>query len=132
MNYITLEQTIELHDALVEQFGGLKGIRDNHLLESALATPMTTLFQKEMYPTVFDKAACYLFFIVKNHPFLDGNKRTATACCLLFLESNGVELLYEEEKMIEFVVSVAEGKLDKDEISQYLRSFCLDQEKSTL
>lgn len=65
MNYITLEQAIELHDALVEQFGGLKGIRDNHLLESALATPMTTLFQK-------------------------------------------------------------------DKISQYLRSFCLDQEKSTL
>ena len=81
-----------------------------------------TFFQNELYPTIFDKAACYLFFIVKNHPFVDGNKRTATSCCLLFLQYNGIELVYEEDAMINFVVSIAESKVDKDEISNYLEN----------
>lgn len=132
MNYITLDQAIELHDALIHQFGGLGGVRDLHLLESALASPMTSVFQQEMYPTIFDKAGCYLFFIIKNHAFLDGNKRTATACCLLFLESNGIELDYDRQDLIEFVVSIAEGKADKEKISHYLRTLCQDREKSTL
>lgn len=132
MNYITLEQAIELHEALISQFGGMHGVRDHNLLLSALASPMTTVFQKEMYPTIFDKAACYLFFIVKNHAFVDGNKRTATTCCLMFLELNNIEIQYEQSEMIEFVVSIAEGISDKDKISNYLRTLCQDQEKSTL
>src|SRR6056300_849775 len=132
MNQLTLDQAIELHDALVQRFGGLSGIRDHNLLESALASPSLAVFQQELYPTIFDKAGCYLFFIVKNHPFIDGNKRTGMACCLLFLEKNGIELVYEKDEMIDFVVSMAEGKVDKKMISDYLRSLCQDREKSTL
>jgi death on curing protein len=89
MIYLSLEQIIELHDALIEKFGGLIGIRERGLLESAVAAPMMAVFGEELHKTIYNKAAAYLFYIAKNHAFLDGNKRTAAAAALAFLRANG-------------------------------------------
>jgi death-on-curing protein len=88
MIYLSLEQIIELHDALIEKFGGLIGIRERSLLESAVAAPMMAVFGEELHKTIYNKAAAYLFYIAKNDAFLDGNKRTATAAALSFLRAN--------------------------------------------
>ena len=71
IKYLTLEEVLEMHDAFIEKFGGLKGIRDANLLLSAIETPKTAMFGEDLYPTVYDKAAAYLFHIVQNHPFMD-------------------------------------------------------------
>ena len=76
IKYLTLEQVLKLHDAVVEKFGGLSGIRDSNLLLSCIESPKMMMFGEDLYPSVYDKASIYLFNIVCNHPFNDGNKRT--------------------------------------------------------
>ena len=124
MIYLSLEQIIELHDALIEKFGGLIGIRERGLLESAVAAPMMAVFGEELHKTIYNKAAAYLFYITKNHAFLDGNKRTAAAAALTFLRANGKSTKYDVDEFLEFVVSVAEGQADLDTISDYLEKVC--------
>lgn len=124
MIYLSLEQIIELHDALIEKFGGLIGIRERGLLESAVAAPMMAVFGEELHKTIYNKAAAYLFYIAKNHAFLDGNKRTAAAAALAFLRANGESTKYDVDEFLEFVVSVAEGKADLDAISSYFEKIC--------
>jgi death-on-curing protein len=113
MIYLSLEQVLELHDALIEKHGGLQGIRDTGLLESALGSPMMAVFGEELYKTVYDKAAAYLF-----------NKRTASASCLIFLRVNGKHPKYKINNFIDFVVDVAQGKYDLAAISDYLSKIC--------
>jgi death-on-curing protein len=124
MIYLSFEQIIELHDALINKFGGLLGIRERGLLESALAAPMMAVFGEELHKTIYNKAAAYLFYIAKNHAFLDGNKRTATAAALSFLRANGKSPKYDIDDFLEFVVSVAEGQADLDTISNYFEKIC--------
>ena len=124
MNYLSDEQIIELHDALIKKFGGLSGIRDRNLLESASATPMMTVFGKEIHKSVYDKTASYLFSILRNHPFIDGNKRTASAAALLFLRTNGKDLNYKINEFEEFIVQIAKGMFDIVAISNYLEKVC--------
>lgn len=124
MIYLSLEQIIELHDALIEKFGGLIGIRVRGLLESAVAAPMMAVFGEELHKTIYNKAAAYLFYIAKNHAFLDGNKRTAAAAALAFLRANGKSTKYDADEFLEFVVSVAEGQADLDAISNYFGKIC--------
>ena len=124
MIYLSFEQIIELHDALIEKFGGLLGIRERGLLESALAAPMMAVFGEELHKTVYNKAAAYLFYIAKNHAFLDGNKRTAAAAALAFLRANGKSPNYDVDDFLEFVVSVAEGQADLDAIGNYFEKIC--------
>lgn len=124
MIYLSLEQIIELHDALIEKFGGLIGIRERGLLESAVAIPMMAVFGDELHKTIYNKAAAYLFYIAKNHAFLDGNKRTAAAAALAFLRANGKSTKYDADEFLEFVVSVAEGQANLDAISNYLEKIC--------
>jgi death on curing protein len=124
MIYLSFEQIIELHDALIDKFGGLLGIRDRGLLESALAAPMMAVFGEELHKTIYNKAAAYLFYIAKNHAFLDGNKRTAAAAALAFLRANGKSTKYDADEFLEFVVSVAEGQADLDAISNYFAKIC--------
>jgi death on curing protein len=124
MIYLPLEQIIELHDALIEEFGGLLGIRERGLLESAIAAPMMAVFGEELHKTIYNKAAAYLFYIAKNHAFLDGNKRTAAAAALAFLRANEKSIKYDVDEFLEFVVSVAEGQADLDAISHYFKNIC--------
>jgi death-on-curing protein len=130
MIYLSPEQVIELHDIFIQKFGGLEGIREKSLLESALETPMMAVFGEELHQSVYDKAAAYLFHISRNHPFVDGNKRTAAASALIFLRANGEAPEYHVDEFVDFVSKVAEGKKDLEEISRYLSRACKRRKKS--
>jgi death-on-curing protein len=109
-----------MHDAFIEKFGGLKGIRDVNLLLSAIETPKAAMFGEDLYPTVYDKAAAYLFHIVQNHPFNDANKRTGFGATYLFLKANGIPILLADEAFENLVIEVAKGKVSKQEIARLL------------
>lgn len=111
--YLTLEQALELHDDAMEAFGGSPGIRDSGALASALAQPAMEAFGVELYPTILEKAAAYLFFLARNHAFVDGNKRTAYACAAMFLLLNGVKLSGpgQDEQVFDLVLATARGEL---------------------
>lgn len=87
IKYLTLEEILEIHDEMLIRFGGLAGIRDANLLHSVIETPKAAMFGQEMYPSIYEKAAIYLYLITRNHPFNDGNKRTAYVVTLLFLKA---------------------------------------------
>ena len=119
--YLTLENVSQLHDALIEEFGGLRGMRDINLLCSAVEMPKTTMFSHELYVTIFDKAAVYLYHIIQNHPFNDANKRTGAAAAYLFLEINNTPILFDEDddSYEQLIIEVAQGKRMKEEISHF-------------
>jgi death-on-curing protein len=99
---------IRLHDALVEEFGGEKGLLSENLLFSAISRPFVGLKDgKELYPTIERKAAALMHSMVKNHPFIDGNKRTASNVTLIFLRENGYSLNFTDNEIIEFVLNIA-------------------------
>jgi death-on-curing protein len=108
-----------LHAEQLRLHGGAAGVRDEGMLESALFRPQ----QKEAYgdPDIADLAAAYLFGIAKNHPFVDGNKRTALAAADLFLYFNGVNLEADEDDLIQFVLMVAAGEIDEDGAAAFFR-----------
>lgn len=120
IRYLSIEQVLEMHDAFIEKFGGLQGIRDMNLLLSAIETPKATMFGNDLYPTVYDKAAAYLFHIVQNHPFNDGNKRTGFGATYLFLRANKTLILFDDISLENLVVETAKGKNTKKEISYFL------------
>ena len=109
MKILTKEQILLLHSQLIEGFGGSSDIRDNALLDSAINTPFQTYDSEELYPTLLDKASRLCFGLVKNHPFVDGNKRIGTHAMLVFLAINGVELEYSDTELINLILSVAAG-----------------------
>ena len=95
MRFVTLSEVLELHRRLLEQFGGLLGIRDLGALESALAQPRMTFDGEDLYRTLIEKASALGFSLIQNHPFVDGNKRTAHAAMETFLILNGSEISAE-------------------------------------
>ena len=110
MRFLTLEEIIIIHDDQIEKYGGLHGIRDIHLLESAVARPQTTFANKDLYPSVFLKSAVLAHSLIKNHAFIDGNKRTGSVSMLIFLELNGYQVRISQSKLIEIVLKVESGK----------------------
>jgi death on curing protein len=124
IEYLTIEQILRLHNAVIEKFGGLSGIRDPNLLLSCIESPKMTMFGKDLYPSVYDKAAIYLFNIISNHPFNDGNKRTGAGAAYLFLQINKAHIPFdfspEDMNYENFVVKVAKGKRTKEEIAYFL------------
>lgn len=120
IKYLTFEEVLEMHDAFIEKFGGLKGIRDANLSLSAIETPKAAMFGEDLYPTVYDKAAAYLFHIVQNHPFNDANKRTGFGTTYLFLRANKVPILLSDEAFENLVIEVAKGKVSKEKIARLL------------
>lgn len=124
IEYLSLDEVVELHDVLLDKFGGLPGFRDKGLLESAIAAPMQYVFGEELHKTVYDKAAAYLFYIAKNHAFNDGNKRTATAAALIFLRHNGQHPKYNVDSLVKFVAETADGHHDIQAISKHLKNLC--------
>lgn len=121
IKYLTLEQVIEIHDAQLNIHGGLAGIRDKGLLISSIEIPKASMFGQDLHITIYDKAAAYLFHIVKNHPFNDGNKRTGAFTAILFLVLNGVKIAFSDEDYEEFVVQIAESKKFKEDIANFLK-----------
>ncbi len=124
MIFITVQEVIDDHAELIQKYGGLNGIRDIGLLASALDMPRAAMFGEYLHPTVFDKAAAYLFHMICNHPYVDGNKRTGTTTALTFLRQNRVHIEFTEEQTLvfeELIVSTADGKVSKEEIAKFFR-----------
>lgn len=120
MMFLSVEEVIQIHDDLVSAYGGLHGIRDMGLLISAIEMPKAMMFGEYLHESIFDKAAAYLFHIVCNHAFIDGNKRTGAAVTLIFLFQNGNEVKYNMIDFEEMVCNVAQGNLLKEQISKFL------------
>lgn len=124
IKYLTIEQIVKLHDAVVKKFGGLAGIRDANLLLSCIESPKMMMFGEDLYPSLYDKAATYLFNIICNHPFNDGNKRTGAGAAYLFLQINKAHIPFDsspEDRTYEtFVVKVARGKTSQEEVAYFL------------
>ena len=114
------KQVLALHSELIREFGGTEGIRDEGLLESALAAPFQTFDGEQAYPSLQAKAARLGFGLVSNHPFVDGNKRTGAHVMLVFLALNGVELCYGQEDLISIFLSVASGMSDWRDLQRWI------------
>jgi death on curing protein len=123
LKHLTIEAVKAIHREVLAAHGGAAGIRDETLLESAVAAPQASMMGQPLISDPLEIAAAYLFYICRNHPFLDGNKRTALAACLVFLEENG--LLPNRKLPIndweQFVVDVASTRITRDETTHRLR-----------
>jgi death-on-curing protein len=111
--FLDLEDAMELHRLSLEQYGGGAGVRDLGLLESALAQPRSAFGEQYAHEGLYAMAAAYLFHIARNHPFVDGNKRTALLAALVFLDINGITIERESDALYDLTMGVAEGRIDK-------------------
>lgn len=121
IEHLTLKQLLEIHSHMIANFGGLRGVRDKNLLESAVEIPKSTMFGEDLYPTIYDKAAAYLFCIIKNHPFNDANKRTGCAVAYLFLQANDAAIKFSDEDYEDLAVGIASGQVSKEAAIWFLR-----------
>ena len=117
---LTEQQVLAVHSMMIEMTGGVDGVRDNSLLDSALNAPFQTFDGKELYPALLSKAAVMCRSIISNHPFVDGNKRIGIHVMLIFLELNGIELQYSQNELIELGLEVASSNLSSDDILKWL------------
>ena len=122
--FLTLDEVIEIHREMIAQYGGSDGIRDDGLLESAVATPQAGFGGEYVHSNIFEMSAAYLFHIVKNHPFIDGNKRTGAMAAFVFLKINKLTLVADEDQFERIVIDVAESKIEKREIAEFLKKHC--------
>jgi death on curing protein len=118
--FLTLDEVLAIHAHQIARYGGALGLRDRGLLESALATPAATFAGEYLHPSVHEQAAAYLFHLVKNHPFVDGNKRVGLACCLAFLRLNGIRVIAGDDDLVDLVIGVAEGRRSKADVAVFL------------
>lgn len=121
INYLSIEQVLAIHDQMVKRFGGSFGIRDLGLIDSAVARPQASFGGQDLYTNIFDKAAALLQSLLKNHPFVDGNKRTALTSAGLFLKINGWELVNAHKAEVEFAIKVDNSNLSLEQISKWLK-----------
>lgn len=117
-----LNDIIDFHEALEQVFAMEKGIHDQGLLESAVHTPFQTFGGVDLYPSVFDKAARLCYGLAKDHPFRDGNKRTALHSMLVYLGVHDIYLRYDATTMEEIIISIADGSMSADELSLWLEN----------
>ncbi len=119
--YLRVEHVVSLHDMNIEKFGGALGLRDGRLLESAVSQPQQSFGGQDLYPSLFDKAAAYAFFISENQPFLDGNKRTAISAASVFLAINGHEVIAPEGALYETIMQVANKQISREGLAGWFR-----------
>ncbi|EKD32715.1 MAG: hypothetical protein ACD_76C00161G0014 [uncultured bacterium] len=122
MRYLLPEEILVIHDLIINEIGGLHGVRDTGLLISSCERPKTSVFGKEQFEGVHAKAATYLDSIARNHVFSDGNKRTAIASAARFIEINGFELVASNKEVEDFVLRVATQHLEIDVIADWFKS----------
>jgi len=118
--FLTLDEVLSLHAEQIRLFGGSSGIRDVGLLQSATGSVEATFGGAFLHETIFAMAAAYLYGICRNHPFIDGNKRTAVGAALTFLEMNGVEVDADEDAFYDLVIGIAEGRVSKAAVTVFL------------
>ena len=119
--HLTVEIVREIHAEAIARFGGSDGVRDRALLESAVAAPKASFGGKSPYRDLAEVAAAYLYYLCRNHPFIDGNKRAALGSCIVFLRLNGVEPRPDGPEWEELVLAIAAGNLDREQATTRLR-----------
>lgn len=118
--YLTPEQVLFLHNRIIEETGGAHGVRELSLLLSAIGRPQAVFAGNDLYPDIFTKAAALLDSLNRNHPFLDGNKRTAISAAIIFLEMNGYAFSAQNKSLARFMMKCARGEVVLDEIARWL------------
>lgn len=121
MRYLTVGEILEIYRRVMEQSGGLPGIRDVGALESAVAQPQMTFAGHDLYPTVVEKAAALGFSLIQNHPFIDGNKRTGHAAMEMYLLLNGSEIDASISEQVDVILSIASGEMDREAFATWLK-----------
>lgn len=121
--FLELAEVLAIHKDQIRRHGGREGIRDLELLQSALGVPAAAFAGKLLHADLPEMAAAYLFHIVRDHPFIDGNKRTGTVAALVFLLLNGREFRAPQDTLVEAVLAVAAGKMTKAESTMFFRKW---------
>ena len=121
MKILSKQQVLKLHEMLIAQSGGSLEIRDDGLLESALNAPFQSFGDTDLYPSLLEKAARLGYGLIKNHPFVDGNKRIGTHTMLVFLAINHAELAYSDEELISLILGIAAGEYDDKHLLNWLQ-----------
>jgi len=119
--FLTLDEALAIHAHQIARYGGALGVRDRGLLESALAMPAATFAGDYLHPSLPEQAAAYLFHLVKNHPFVDGNQRLGLACSLVFLRLNGIRVRATDDDLVDIVMGVAAGRRSKADVAVFFR-----------
>lgn len=119
--FLTVEEVLVIHEEQLNAFGGIHGIRDNGLLESAVMMPQASFGGEYLHTDIFEMAAAYAFHIAENQPFLDGNKRTALGAAMVFLIDNGYEFGIDDLTLYDAMIAIANREMDKYELAAYLR-----------
>lgn len=132
ISYLTVPQILFLHARLIDETGGSHGLRDLGMLEAASARPQATFDEQELYPDLFSKAAALMDSLINNHPFVDGNKRTAITAAALFLRQNGYRLTITNAELEAFTLRVASSRVDVGEVATWLQahSIVIDEEEA--
>lgn len=119
--FLTEQEVIEIHAEMLAEYGGSPGLRDQGLLDSAVAQPRVTFGDQFLHGSLHEMAAAYLFHLVRNHPFVDGNKRTGAASAIVFLLMNGLTSTASEDEYYDLVIAVAKGRIDKIQIAEFFQ-----------
>lgn len=114
MKYLTAVQVLFIHNRVIDETGGRHGVRDLGLLESAVSRPRAAFAKRDLYPTLLHKAAALMESLIKNHPFIDGNKRTAVTSAGIFLGMNGHALEASQRELVDFAIEQASGRAGLD------------------
>lgn len=119
---LSKQQVLRLHEQVIAETGGLPGLRDEALLDSALNAPFQSFGGEDIYPSIQQKAARICFGLVKNHPFADGNKRIGVHVMLVFLALNGIELQYTQQELSDTILQLAAGEIQVTDLHQWIIS----------
>jgi death on curing protein len=130
MRHLTVAEVLDLHHLILQGSGGMEGVRDMNALESALGLPRMTFEGAELYTTIADKASALAFSLIKNHPFLDGNKRVGHAAMETYLVLNGHEIGAPIDEQEQIILQLAEGSIGREEFTDWLRSHLIDKDQS--
>ena len=122
---LTEQQVLSVHSMMIKATGGLDGVRDVGLLQSALNAPFQSFGGKDIYPSILSKAAALCRSVISNHPFVVGNKRTGIHLTFIFLEINGICMEYTQKELIDLGLGVAAGNYDVDYIFNWLSEHCI-------
>ncbi len=124
MLFLTLDDILESHQNQIDTYGGSHGIRDIGLLESAIAQPEASFGGQYLHADIFEMAAAYVYHLVMNHPFVDGNKRVGLEAALVFLEMNNENLNASDEELVDLVLKTTAGQIGKRQIAEFFQSHC--------
>jgi len=128
--FLSLDEILEIHQQQIERYGGSSGLRDAAGLESAIATPQATFGGEYLHTSIPAMAAAYLFHLCQNHPFIDGNKRAGANAAMTFLLMNNWEPTFDNEELVDLVLSVASGTLRKPELLEIFETRCMPTEET--